>query len=190
VDVASVLALSVGLAMDAMAVSAARGLAAPRLRARHFVTVAGFFGGFQAAMPLGGWLLGKEVGPYVAAWAHWIAFALLAGIGLKMLLEARKGESLPEGATERELFGVRVMLVLAVATSIDAFAAGLTLPLIDAPPALSLASIGITTGALSALGLWAGRRFGALFGRRLDAFGGLVLVGLGVKILLERLASG
>ncbi|MCC6527317.1 MAG: manganese efflux pump [Polyangiaceae bacterium] len=188
-DFPSLLALSVGLAMDATAVSAARGLAVPQLRVRHAVKVALFFGGFQAGMPLAGWALGSGVGPYVAAWDHWIAFALLAGIGLKMLHEARQAGGPPEGRSERELFGLRVMLVLAVATSIDAFAVGITLPMLDAPLAVSLTTIGVTTAVLSALGLVAGRRFGALLGRRLDAFGGLVLVALGVKILVEHLSA-
>lgn len=189
-DFPSLLALSVGLAMDATAVSAARGLAAPVLRVRHAATVAVFFGGFQAGMPLAGWALGSRLGPLVAAWDHWIAFVLLAGIGLKMLHEARSGAEAVRGRTDRELFGLRVMFVLAVATSIDAFAVGITLPMLDAPFALSLATIGVTTAVLSALGLVAGRRFGAILGRRLDAFGGLVLIALGGKILVEHLRAG
>ncbi len=180
----SILMLAVGLAMDAMAVAAARGLAAPRLLPRHALLVAAFFGGFQALMPLLGWLLGRGVGPIVQAFDHWIAFILLAGIGAKMLWEARGGDAAPTG----DQFGLRVMLVLAVATSIDAFAAGITLPMLGAPLALSLATIGLTTAVLSALGLFLGRRFGAMLGRGLDAFGGLVLIGLGARILVEHLS--
>ena len=200
-----ILALAVGLAMDATAVSAARGLAAPRLLARHVLSVALFFGGFQALMPLFGWLVGSRVGAYVAAWDHWIVFAVFASLGGKMLWEARKGtepapaavgagpgtgatgEAASAGAVNApaDLFGVRVMLLLAVATSIDAFAAGVTLPMLEAPVALSLATIGVTTALLSAAGLFAGRRFGAMLGRRLDAVGGIVLLALAVKALLE-----
>ena len=182
----AILALAVGLAMDATAVAAARGLAVSRIRARHVVLVAGLFGGFQALMPLVGWTVGRRLGPLVEAWDHWIAFVLLGGIGARMLWEA--WAATPDAArAEAELFGVRVMLVLAVATSIDALAVGVTLPMLDAPLALSLVTIGVTTAVLSGLGLYAGRRFGALLGRRLDVLGGVVLIGLGVKILVEHL---
>jgi putative Mn2+ efflux pump MntP len=183
----SILLLAVGLAMDATAVAAARGLAAPRIERRHVLLVALFFGGFQALMPLLGWLLGSRIGPLVQAWDHWIAFVLLGGIGAKMLWEARGGGDEVEGAAG-DLFALRVMLVLAIATSIDAFAVGVTLPMLGAPLALSLATIGVTTAVLSVIGLFLGRRFGAMLGRGLDAFGGLVLIGLGAKILVEHLA--
>lgn len=191
----AILFLAVGLAMDATAVAAARGLAAPKLLPRHVALVAIFFGGFQALMPLIGWGVGSSVGPLVQAWDHWIAFVLLAAIGGKMLWEARGAED-DEGAEGDERaspavdpFGLRVMLVLAVATSIDALAVGCTLPMLNAPFLLSLATIGLTTALLSALGLFAGRRFGALLGKRLDLAGGLVLVGLGTKILVEHLSA-
>lgn len=182
----SILLLAGGLAMDAAAVSAARGLAVSRIRARHVVLVATFFGGFQALMPLLGWVLGKQIGPLIEAWDHWIAFVLLGGIGAKMLWEARGGDD-DEEVTERDPFALREMTLLAIATSIDAFAAGLMLPVLEAPLALSIATIGITTALLSILGLFAGRRFGALLGKRLDVVGGLVLIGLGIKILVEHL---
>lgn len=190
----AILLLAVGLAMDATAVSAARGLATPRLLPRHVALVAVLFGGFQALMPLVGWGVGSSVGPLVQAWDHWIAFVLLAAIGGKMLWEARGAEDDDEEGDERaspaaDPFGLRVMLVLAVATSIDALAVGFTLPMLNAPFLLSLATIGVTTALLSALGLFAGRRFGALLGKRLDLAGGLVLVGLGTKILVEHLSS-
>jgi putative Mn2+ efflux pump MntP len=191
VNIASVLLLSVGLAMDATAVAAARGLATPVITARHVALVAGFFGGFQALMPLIGWYLGAQVGPWVQAWDHWIAFVLLVAIGGKMLWEAR-GEGEDDdapGPADGDLFGFKVMLLLAIATSIDALAAGFTLTMLDVPVALSLATIGLTTALLSALGLFAGRRFGAHLGARLDILGGVVLIGLGGKILYEHLTA-
>lgn len=184
----SLLVLAGGLAMDAAAVSAARGLAVPVLRARHFALVAVFFGGFQALMPLLGWFLGRQLGPLVAAWDHWIAFGLLGGIGAKMLWEARSGGD-EARIDQNDLFGIRVMLVLAIATSIDAFAVGVMLPMLDAPLGLSLATIGVVTALMSMAGLLAGRRFGALLGRRLDAVGGLVLIALGFKILVVHLSA-
>ncbi len=182
----SILLLAVGLAMDATAVAAARGLAAPRLRWRHASVVGGLFGSVQALMPLLGWLVGERLGPFVAAWDHWIAFALLSAIGGKMLWEAFNEKDAAEPRSE-DPFGIRVLLVLALATSLDAFAAGLTLPVLGAPMGLSLVTIGVTTALLSALGLYAGRRFGAVLGSRLEAVGGLVLIGLGVKFLVGHL---
>jgi putative Mn2+ efflux pump MntP len=188
VSFGAILLLALGLAMDATAVSAARGIAVPAILPKHVFLVAAFFGGFQALMPLLGWLLGSRIGPLVEAWDHWIAFALLGAIGGKMLWEARGGEEEKEGEDRTaDLFGLKVMFVLAVATSIDALAVGITLPMLNAPFALSLITIGVTTAILSALGLFAGRRFGAVLGKRLDAAGGLVLIGLGVKILVEHL---
>jgi len=178
--------LAIGVAMDAAAVSASCGLLAPRLQLRHFLIVALFFGGFQALMPLLGYMLGSRIGSAVSAWDHWIAFVVLSGIGLHMIHEARTGSDEPRRG--KDVFGLRVMTMLAIATSIDAFAVGVTLPMMNAPLALSLVTIGVTTAALSALGLWVGRRFGARVGRRMDAFGGVVLVLFGTKILIEHLS--
>jgi len=184
-----VLLLAFGLSMDAMAVAAARGLVVKRIRVRHVALVAGFFGGFQALMPLLGFLLGSRVGQWIAAWDHWVIFGVLGAIGGKMLWEAfHAGE--PEPLSEAEAFGLKVMLLLAIATSIDALAAGFTLPLLGAPLGMSLLAIGVTTALLSALGLFAGHRFGSALGSRLDALGGLVLIGIGAKTLVEHLSSG
>lgn len=185
-----ILALSVGLAMDATAVSAARGMAVPAVRPRHAVLVALFFGGFQALMPVIGYVVGARIGPLVEEWDHWIAFVLLGAIGAKMLWEARGSRDAVAPRSEEELFGVRVMFALAVATSIDALAVGITLPMLDAPLALSVATIGITTAVLCVAGLLLGRRAGAMLGKRLDVAGGLILIGLGVKILVEHLRAG
>jgi len=185
----TILTLSVGLAMDATAVSAARGCAARSVHTRDVLRVALFFGGFQALMPGIGWCLGASLGSQVSAWDHWIAFGLLGAIGGKMLWEARGDgkPASPEAGSGIDLFATRVLLVLAVATSIDALAAGITLPMLDAPLLFSLAAIGVITAALSAVGVLVGRRFGDVLGRRLDVFGGLVLIALGTKILLEHL---
>lgn len=183
----AVLALALGLAMDATAAAAACGVAAPAVRARHYASVAAYFGGFQALMPLLGWRLAAWLGPVIEGWDHWIAFALLSGIGAKMIHGAWRGGV--RAAGEGDGFGPKVMLGLAVATSIDAFAAGITLPLFEVPIAISIATIGVTTAAASAVGLAVGRRLGARLGRGLDALGGAVLIGLGVKILVEHLAA-
>ena len=197
----SIMALSIGLAMDATAVSATRGLATPVIRPKHAALVAIYFGGFQALMPALGWFLGQWLGPIVAAWSHWIAFVLLLLIGGKMVKESlgeseESGEvdSKANGSTtsdtaeqkESKNFGPLVMFGLAVATSIDAFAVGVTLPMLEAPFVLSIVTIGITTAALSIAGLFAGRRFGAMVGRRLDILGGGILILLAVKILVDK----
>lgn len=182
--------LAFSLAMDATAVSAARGLATPFIKTRHLVLVAAFFGGFHALMPLIGWLVGTRVGPLVQAWDHWIAFGLLTAIGGKMVWEARTSKNASVAAASRASpFRLRVMLVLAFATSIDALAVGVTLPMLNAPLILSISTFGVTTALLSALGLLAGRRFGTLLGKRLDLAGGLALIGLGTKILVEHLRA-
>lgn len=183
----AILLLALGLAIDATAVSAARGLSTPKLLPKHVVLVALYFGGFQALMPLVGWLVGRWLGPLVEAWDHWIAFVLLMGLGGKMLWEAKNSPDEVEDKPGGDPYGTKVMLVLAVATSIDALAVGITLPMLNAPFFLSLATIGITTAVLSALGLVAGRRFGSLLGKRLDVAGALILMGLGTKILVEHL---
>jgi putative Mn2+ efflux pump MntP len=185
-----IIVLALGLAMDATAVAGAKGLAAPRIRIRDAVVVGAYFGGFQGLMPLLGWFLGTRIGPAVAAWDHWIAFVLLAAIGGKMLWEARPTKGEHGRSDQPDLFGFRQMITLAVATSIDAFAVGITLPMLRVPLGLSVVTIGITTALLSAAGLFAGRRFGAILGRRLDALGGLVLIGFGLKILVEHLRGG
>ena len=185
----AIVLLALGLAMDATAVAAARGLAVPAIRPRHVLLVAVFFGGFQALMPVIGWLLGTRIGPLVEAWDHWIAFVLLGFIGGKMIWEARSaGEDESEDSAV-DHFALRSMFVLAVATSIDALAVGITLPMLNAPFTLSIVTIGVVTALLSVAGLYAGRRFGSMLGKRLDFAGGLVLICLGFKILFDHLHS-
>ncbi|HMJ15114.1 MAG TPA: manganese efflux pump MntP family protein, partial [Polyangiaceae bacterium] len=187
----SLLLLAVGVAMDATAVAAARGLAAPFLRWQDAAVTALFFGTFQALMPLLGWFVGARFGGIVAEWDHWFVAAVLGAIGIKMLYEAgseHSESSAPERV--RELFAWRALLALAIATSIDALAVGITLPLLGAELFGSIATIGCVTAALSFAGVYAGRKFGAALGRRLDRFGGVLLILIGLKVLFEHLSSG
>ena len=170
-----------------MAVAATRGLALERIRMRHVALVATFFGGFQALMLLLGYLLGSRVGPAIEAWDHWVVFVVLGGIGAKMLWEALHHGGAEPKVSETDALRLRLLLILAIATSIDALAAGFALPLLGAPLGLSVVVIGLTTAVLSGLGLFAGHRFGAALGTRLDIVGGLVLLALGVKTLIEHL---
>jgi manganese efflux pump family protein len=184
----AIVVLAGGLAMDAAAVATVRGATTKQLRALHFLWVALYLGGSQALMPLCGFWLGSQLGDRFAAWDHWIAFALLGGIGAKMLYEVAKGGA-DDDAPAGDAFRPRVMLPLAIATSIDAFAVGATLPMLGAPLALSVVTIGVVTAALSMIGLGAGHRFGRALGKRFEAVGGVVLILLGVKILVEHLAA-
>jgi putative Mn2+ efflux pump MntP len=186
--IGGILALAGALAMDATAVAMERGIAAERVRAGHVLLVGLLFGGFQAAMPIIGWLLGTRIGPAVEAWDHWIAFAILGALGGKSIWDALRGKKAQQGAVKGDVFGLRVLLVLAVATSIDALAAGVTLPMMGAPPAPTFVAIGVVTAVLSGAGVVVGKRLGPLFGERIHLVGGLVLVGLGVKILVEHLS--
>jgi putative Mn2+ efflux pump MntP len=188
-DLPGLVALSIGLAMDATAAAGARGIAVRSVRPSRAIRLALLFGGFQALMPLIGWTLGRQLGGFMAAWDHWIAFVLLGGIGAKMIHEALSANEDDEVSARGDPFAWRTLLVLAVATSIDAFAAGITLPMLHVPIAISLATIGLTTAALSYAGVYAGRRFGAVLGSRLDVFGGVVLIALGAKILFEHLSG-
>lgn len=179
------LGLALGLSMDCAAVAAAKGLATPRLTWKKALSMAAMFGAFQAIMPLLGYFLGATLGPVLGRWDHWIAFVLLAGIGIKMLYEAFEGEN--EGEEKGDSFRFGVLLGLSLATSIDSFAAGVVLPLVEAPLLVSVLMIGGTTIVLTLAGAWAGRRFGKLLGRRLDVLGGIILLALAAKTLFEHL---
>ena len=178
----SAVALAFGLAMDATAVSAARGLAAQR--SREALVLPLVFGGFQAGMAALGWLAGRWAGPYMAAWDHWVAFGLLVVIGGKMGVDGWRGagdDIAPQPAT------VPLALGLALATSLDAAAAGITLPLVPVAPWIALTLIGGITAACSALGYLVGGVAGKRLGSKLEIVGGLVLIGIGTQLLLRAL---
>lgn len=175
------LALAFALAMDATTVSVARGFT--RTRPSDVLTLPLLFGFFQAAMAALGWITGEWGGDYFAAWDHWIAFGLLLLIGGKMIAESLRGED--EDEPRRE--GVGMYLALAIATSIDAAAAGITLPLLDVNPWLAVLLIGVVTAGCCLPGYLLGRAVGNRFGARLGLVGGLVLIAIGTKILAEHL---
>lgn len=172
----SSLALAFGLAMDATAVSAARGIVGS---SRELVILPLLFGAFQAAMAAFGWITGEWGGDYFEAWNQWIAFGLLAGMGVKMVLDALRPH-----AVRKQRSGAALYLALAVATSMDAAAAGIALPLIPVDPWLSIALIGGVTALCSVAGFALGRAIGDRFGARLGVVGGVVLIALGVRILV------
>lgn len=178
--------VAVGLSMDAFAVAVCKGLGMKRLDLRHAMVIALFFGGFQALMPLVGWALGAGFQSLIEPVDHWIAFVLLAFIGGKMLWDAFHEED-GQPSCPSEHLDVREILVLAIATSIDALAVGVSFAFlqVDIVPAVSL--IGVITYALSFLGVGAGHLFGVRFEKPATIVGGVVLIGIGLKILLEHL---
>lgn len=178
--------IAVGLSMDAFAVSICKGLKMRRFNVRHAGAIALAFGGFQALMPVIGWFLGKQFESYITGIDHWIAFALLAIIGGKMAVESFKKEE-EDTTEEKEKLDVKELLVLAVATSIDALAVGITFAFLQVSivPAVSL--IGVTTFVLSAGGVFIGHKFGAKFKSKAELAGGIILILIGLKILLEHL---
>jgi putative Mn2+ efflux pump MntP len=179
----SALLLAIALAMDATAVAAARGLAG--VRQRDAVLVPLLFGAFQAAMAAIGWLGGRLALRWIEPWGYWVSFGLLTLIGGRMVFGAVR-ESDEEVASRDG--GLGMLLLLSVATSIDALAAGLTLEHVGAPPPVTVALIGGVTAALSAVGYLVGRRLGDHVGARLELVGGVALIAIGVKIVVEHLA--
>jgi putative Mn2+ efflux pump MntP len=173
------IALAFGLAMDATAIAAARGLSRQR---GEIVILPLLFGLFQAGMAALGWLIGEAGGPYFEAWDHWVASGLLFLIGAKLIYDGFKEDDEEEYTT-----GIGVYLLLALATSIDAGAAGITLPMLPVSPWLALVLIGGITFACSAIGYRAGRAVGTRLEGKLEILGGLVLIGLGVRVLAQHL---
>ena len=175
--------LAIGLSMDAFAVAVCKGLAMPKITPRCMGIVGLWFGGFQALMPLIGYFLGAQFSDAISSIDHWIAFVLLAIIGGNMIKEAlSKGD---EPADPSLCF--RAMLVLAVATSIDALAVGVTFAFLQVNIGLAVLCIGVITFVLSAIGVRIGHVFGAKYKSRAELAGGIILILLGTKILLEHL---
>ena len=172
--------IAVGLSMDAFAVSICKGLSTKDVRREHMVVTGLYFGGFQALMPLAGYLLGSRFQSMIQRVDHWIAFALLVLIGANLVRESRgEAEHLDDSFTPG------TMLPLAVATSIDALAVGVTFAFLNVRIIPAAALIGVTTFALSAIGMRLGNVFGARYQARAELAGGIVLILMGVKILLE-----
>ena len=177
------LLLGIGLAMDAFAVSICKGMACRQVRFSHMTLAGVWFGGFQMIMPLIGYYLGRSFAGYIEKYDHWIAFALLAGIGLNMIREAFQ-EDLDQ---KSDSFAPGPMFILAVATSIDALAAGLSLAFLNTGIWLAVCIIGVATFLLSACGVRIGSVFGGIFKSRAEVAGGVILIIIGTRILLTHL---
>ena len=175
--------LAVGLSMDAFAVSVCKGLAMPKITVKKAAVVGIWFGGFQALMPALGYLLGSQFKDSITAIDHWIAFILLGIIGGNMIREACSGEC----ENESDSLDIKTMFLLAVATSIDALAVGITFTFLKVNIAAAVSFIGITTFIISAAGVKIGNIFGTKYKSKAELAGGIILILLGLKILLEHL---
>jgi manganese efflux pump family protein len=183
--IASVVLLAFGLAADAFAVAITQGAAVRERVWRTALAVGLAFGAAQALAPLIGWSLGTAFAGLIEDWDHWVAFGLLAAIGTKMIWEGNR----PKGDAPAQAGGW-ALLTLAVATSIDAAAAGITLPTLGAPILLSIAVIGAITFGLSFAGVWIGRTGSRVIGPNAEIIGGLVLIVIGAKVLIDHNAFG
>lgn len=180
--------LGVGLSMDAFAVSVCKGLGMRKLDKKQALIIGLYFGGFQALMPLIGWLLGSQFQQYITSIDHWIAFILLGFIGGKMMVEAVREWNEEETVEVMDApIDHKNMFVLAIATSIDALAVGITFAFLNTPIIEAITIIGITTMVLSIIGVIVGNFFGSRYKSKAEFIGGLILVLLGLKILLEHL---
>ena len=174
--------IAVGLSMDAFAVAVCKGLSVCKVKPKHGLIVGLYFGGFQALMPVLGYFLGVQFQSLITNIDHWIAFVLLGLIGSNMIREA-----LGEGECVNASFSPKTMLPLALATSIDALAVGITFAFLQVEIIPAVSFIGIVTFLLSTVGLLVGNIFGAKYKAKAEIFGGVVLIGMGIKILLEHL---
>lgn len=181
----ALLAVAIALAMDAFAVAVVAGLTVRPMTGRHVFRLAFHFGLFQALMPVLGWAAGLGVHHYIARFDHWVAFGLLAFVGSRMVLGAWRSDT-PEAHGADPTRGWQ-LVVLSTATSIDALAVGLSLALLGSSIATPAIVIGVVATAMTAVGMLMGRRIGASWGRRVELIGGLILVGIGARILMEHI---
>lgn len=181
-EILELIFISIGLAMDAFAVSICKGLSVKKVKAKHYFIAGGYFGGFQAIMPLIGYLLGISFQNLIVSIDHWIAFILLGIIGINMIKE-----SLGDDENINDSFSFKDMFPLAIATSIDALAIGITFAFLKVNIILAVFLIGTITFVFSALGIKIGSIFGDKFKNKAELIGGIVLIIIGIKILLEHL---
>jgi putative Mn2+ efflux pump MntP len=180
----TVLLTSVALAMDAFAVSIGGGISIKKVILKDYLIISTFFGGFQFIMPLLGWSSGLFFRDFIISFDHWIAFGLLGLIGSKMIYESFQQEE-EEGTDFRNLY---ILLTLAIATSIDALAVGLSFSVIKTPIMGASIIIGVITFLICLFGVYIGNKFGHLFEKQAETIGGIILIGIGIKILTEHLS--
>ena len=177
--------IGVGLSMDAFAASICKGLNMRRLNVKNMLIIGLFFGGFQALMPAVGWILGKQFEVYITSVDHWVAFALLAFIGGKMIYDVFHGDEDGCCNEKTDKLDMKEVLTLAVATSIDALAVGISFAFLQVEILKAVSVIGVTTFVLSVVGVAVGNMFGAKYEKNATLAGGIILILIGLKILLE-----
>lgn len=178
------LILAVGLSMDAFAVSICKGLATRKVSVKEMVTAGLWFGGFQALMPAIGYFLGQAFAKVIKSYDHWVGFILLAIIGINMIKEALSDE---DGGEENDSFVAKTMFIMAIATSIDALAVGVTFAFLDVNLLIAISFIGVTTFLFSFAGVKLGNKVGSKYEKKAELAGGVILIIIGTKILLEHL---
>lgn len=178
--------IAIGLSMDAFAVSICKGLNMTRINYKHATLIALFFGGFQALMPFIGWFLGSQFHSYIISFDHWVAFILLALIGSKMIYDSIYNDEISQ--KKSDILNIYELFILAIATSIDALTVGITFAMLpDTNIALSVILIGIITFAFSLIGVVIGNTFGSKYENKAQLTGGIILIVIGIRILLEHL---
>ena len=180
-DFITTIIIAIALAMDAFSVSITKGFTIKNIKKQEILWLGLFFGGFQTLMPFLGWIAGIQLQNFISIVAPWVAFILLSLIGVKMIYESiNKNEEDKIGDT----FSFKELTLLAIATSIDAFAVGITFALLNTPILIPLITIGIVSFVLSLIGINIGKKLGSFFGDKFEIIGGIVLILLGIKILL------
>ncbi len=180
--------IAVGLSMDAFAVAISKGITMKKLRMKSALKIACFFGFFQMLMPLIGWLVGVKFNNYVVKIDHWIAFILLTSIGGKMVYEAYKNKddcAVDVTSDEEDTLMNKELFILAIGTSIDALAVGVSFAFLQVEIVKSVIMIGVTTFIISFIGVVMGRKLGCLFQKKAEIFGGIILIFIGAKILFD-----
>jgi putative Mn2+ efflux pump MntP len=180
-----ILIIAVAVAMDAFAVSIASGIAIHRMKIRHSLLIGGFFGFFQGLMPVLGWLGGESIEEIIEQWDHWLAFGLLVAVGIKMIYEAWLAK---EKSPDYDPLNIYWLFTLSIATSIDALAVGLTLSFVDSGIIFPILVIGAVTFVMSFVGTHVGSAFGHLLERKMEVVAGIILIGIGIKILFDHIA--
>lgn len=183
-DLATIVLIAIGLSMDSLAVAVASGTSIRTLKPAHALKIGLFFGGFQALMPTVGWLIGFSLSSIIESFDHWMAFGLLTIIGARMIYEALKGEDEAEGKNPLDL---KILMLLSIATSIDALAVGISLSLLNVDILIPALIIGAVCFAFSSMGVAISSRLAKIFGNKLKVVGGLILIAIGLRILLEHL---
>jgi manganese efflux pump family protein len=186
VELATVFLIAIGLSMDAFAVSIASGFSMDRLRLKSILRISLFFGGFQAIMPVIGFFIGMSVRDYITSFDHWVAFGLLSFVGIRMIHESLSSK---DDREKMDAESLPTLVMLAVATSIDALAVGLSLSFLKVDIFFPASIIGITAFVISFFGVIIGKQSGRILGNKVEILGGIILIGIGIKILWDHLVK-